>query len=347
MNKLSKQEYANISEEKKKALQNKVLDCAKHFTNKPESIVEYLKFQSKFYQYSTKNTMLIQSQNPKANFCGSFKFFKEKGYSILKGEKAMQVFVPTLKTFLDLPDGEKVSLSEATKEQKADYKAGKLKYHKTLYFKVGNVFDISQTDCPTSDYPKYLDLGYTSEQHKTLFNALKSYSEEKLNCPVQESAYSSLTYRGLYSITNNEIQISRNFDDTTKLSILSHELGHALLHSAITPLGNPDLPSPQREFEADAVSIMLHSRLGCDISESRQRHIYESFKEFTSLKEYKPEHLTESLERATEAFKDVNTYINTQINQPTQTLNQTSPQIETQQPILPNAVPSTGMVQSM
>lgn len=340
-----KTDYAKQAEERKAELSNKVIECAKSFTNNPERIVEFLKFQSMFYRYSAKNTMLIESQNPTAQFCGSFKFFTDKGYSINKGEHSMQIFVPTIKTFLETEDGDTIALGEATKQQKADYKAGKIKSFQKLYFKVGNVFDISQTNCPKSDYPKFLDLGYSSEQHAELIEALKKFSVEKLNCPVHEDAYSSVTVRGMYNIETNEIKISKNFDDTTKLSILSHELGHAILHSKYTQLGKTEIPTVQKEFEADAVSVMLYHRFGIELTDSRQSHLSSAFKEYTSIKGYKPEMLTESLERANSANKEVCDYLNNEFSQTiTHTQTQTN---NVQQPILPNEIPSVGLVQSM
>lgn len=347
MAELSKKEYIAQAEERKKELSNRVLECAKSFTQNPENIMEYLRFQSKFYRYSVKNTMLIQSQNPTASFCGSFKHFKDKGYSVKKGEKSMQILVPTIKTFLKLPNEETIALSEATKQQKADYKVGKIESYQKRYFKIGNVFDISQTDCPKSDYPKHLDLGYSSKQHAELFKVLKNFSQEKLNCPVHEGAYSSVTYRGLYSITDNEIKISSNFDDTTKLSILSHELGHAILHSKYTELGDPKMLPVQKEFEADAVSIMLYSRFALEVNESRQRHLSESFSGFTKSDGYKPEMLTESLERANSAYRSVNEYLNEHLTQTQEVTIDKTQSLPTQQPILPNEIPSMGFVQTM
>ncbi len=347
MAKLSKSEYTKQAEERKNELNNRVLECAKNFSESPESMMEYLKFQSNFYQYSAKNTILIQMQNPAARFCGSFKSFKDKGYSVKKEESSMKIFVPTHKTFLETEDGDTIALSEATKQQKADYKAGKIKSFQKLYFKVGSVFDISQTNCPKSDYPKLLDLGYSSKHHSDLFDTLKNYSVEKLNCPVLEGAYSSVTLRGLYSITDNEIKISNSFDDTTKLSILSHELGHAILHSQYTELGDIKLSPAQTEFEADAVSVMLYNRFGLEISESRQRHLSESFKDFTNSKGYKPEMLTDSLERANSAYRNVNEYLNEHLPQTQEVTIDKTQSLPTQQPILPNEITSVGFVQSM
>lgn len=344
----SKKDYALEAEERKQELNNKVLEYAKNFELDHNKLQEYLAFQSRFYRYSSKNTILIQMQNQGALFCGSFKYFKDKGYSVKKGEKAMQILVPTLKTFLKFSEDDIVPLSDASKEQKQAYKDGKVETFKKLYFKVGSVFDISQTDCPKTDYPKLLDIGYKSEEHAKLFNSLKEFSEKELNCPVEVDAYSSVAMRGYYNPVNNEIKISGNFDDTTKLSILSHELGHAMMHNLNEMFGT-ERNVVQKEFEADALSIMLYNKFGLEISESRHNHLSAHFKELTKLKGYKPEMLTASLDRANTAYKKVSEHLDKEFKQE-QSHENTKTQAKADfknEPVLPNQIQSTGITQSM
>lgn len=53
-------------EENLKIIQNIV----NNFKEDPEKILEFIDFQSRFYNYSTRNTMLIYAQNPGALFVG-------------------------------------------------------------------------------------------------------------------------------------------------------------------------------------------------------------------------------------------------------------------------------------
>lgn len=335
---MSNVDYAKIAKEKTDELKNKVLDLAKNFENSPETLAEYLKFQKNFHQYSARNTMLIFKQNPDAFFCNSYKAFKDKGYSVKKGEHGMKVLVPTIKTFLHIGD-ELIPLSQATPGQKKAYKSGQLEADEKLYFKVGTVFDITQTDCPKEDYPKYLDLGYSSEHHAEIFQILKSYCENELNCPVYENSYNSVARRGYYSPSVNEIHISGMFDDSTKLSILSHELAHAMMHN-----GDVKRPEMQIEFEADAVSVMLHHHLNLEVTESRKSHLSSAYKEMTLLKDYKPEMLTQSLDRANNTFKQITETLSNEFQVEMEQNN-----TQTQQPILPNQIPDMdfGFTQTM
>ncbi|MCH5296676.1 MAG: hypothetical protein J1E85_03295 [Ruminococcus sp.] len=301
------------AEEMKKELQQKVINFAENFKQNPQDIAEYLKFSSQFYNYNSRNTMLIRSQNPGARFCNSFKQYQNMGLQIKKGEHGMKILVPTYKTYLKI-DGGLVALSNATPEQKKAYKENKTESTQKLFFKVGTVFDISQTNCPVTDYPKYLDLGYKSEQHAEIYGVLKSYAENTLNCPVNENAFSSVTLRGYYSPANNSISLSGNFKDTTRLSIFSHELAHAVLHNDM----ELERPTEQMEFEADATSIMIQHYCGIEISESRLRHISDCYKQMLANPNIPDKAVTESLDRAHQAYKQVVTAVNSELNPETQ-----------------------------
>ena len=333
------------TDEMKELMENKVLELARNFKNNPNDIIEYLKFQSKFYNYSYRNCTLIFQQNPGALFCNSYKKFKEIGYNVKKGEHGMKILVPAPKKFIKVND-EFIPLASATPEQKKLYKENKLEVKEKLFFKVGTVFDIAQTTCPTADYPKYLDLGYSSKKHKDLFQSLKTYSEKEFNCPVHENSFSSVRLRGYYEPATNQILISGNFDDTTKLSILSHELGHAVMHKNVQ-----NTSTYQVEFEADAYSIMLQHYCGIEIPESRIRHCAENLKLMCKQNGYEKQ-VQKSLDTAHTAFKNTVNVINKELR-PEMTKsfdNNISPQQNNapqnninQQPILPCQIPNMGM----
>ena len=329
----------------KQDLENKVKDIVNNFHNKPEDIAEYLKFRSRFYNYSTRNTMLIYQQNRGASFCGSFKRFKDMGYSVLKGQRGMKILVPTKMTLLEIGD-ELIPLSRATKAQKAAYKRGEINAQQKLVFKVGTVFDIAQTNIPKADYPKIVGIGVSSEQHKELYNLLVKFNSEKLNVKVLENELHSVSLRGYYSPTENNIAISGSFDDTTRLSILSHETGHAYMHNTPEALKRP---SAQREFEADCFSIMFSTYAGVEIAETRCEHLKDCYKKLKELPDFKPEMLQQSLDRAHQAFKSVVEYVNPYLF-PDMNINgdfliqgsSSAPNIVNSEPILPNQLPDMG-----
>lgn len=271
--KYNKAEYIEQQESLKNELENKIKTLAESFKEKPEVLADTLKFGSHFYHYSGRNTMLIYGQNKYVTFVDSFKALKDKGYNVQKGEKGMKILVPVKTTYLKIGN-ELVKLSAATKEQKADYKAVKNQSMVKSNYKIGTVFDISQTDCPTTDYPKLYHMGYESEQHDRLYRAVKNYVETILGAKVIEHDISSISLRGYYQPDTNTIYISEKLKDTEKLSTLVHELGHAELHTDIMAQNKP---ISQIEFEADSISIMLQQKLGLPITEGRQRHLHNHY----------------------------------------------------------------------
>ena len=81
------------SEQTKEEMKQKVIELAKNFKDNPQNMIEYLQFSTRFYNYSSRNTMLIYQQNPGAMFCNSYKAYQDMGYSVKRGEHGMKILV--------------------------------------------------------------------------------------------------------------------------------------------------------------------------------------------------------------------------------------------------------------
>lgn len=271
------QQYQNM----KATLQN-VMDS---YERNPELIAELLEFKNRFYNYSINNTQLIYGQNPDATYVGSYKKWNEQGYHVRKGQKGIKIFVPVKTQLFQIGEqnGKKQfkKVSDATPEEQQLINAGTIKPFLTTRFAVGNVFDISQTDCPPEDYPKIFHMGYSSDQHAKLYDAVKAYAESK-DHPVIEKDLQSISLRGKFFPGTGYIEISDKLNDTEKLSTLTHELGHALLHGI-----DEHRPTSIIEFEADCISIMLQKQMGIDLTDTRKRHFVEHFNNCKGLEQFK------------------------------------------------------------
>lgn len=118
----------------KEILQNLENGVKEVFTS--ENYIRYLETFSKFHNYSFNNTILILMQCPKASFVASYKDWTEKFNRIVKkGSKGIQILVPTPKKYWEE--------EECTRPDGSKYKR-KIEKRK-LYFKIGHVFDLSQT----------------------------------------------------------------------------------------------------------------------------------------------------------------------------------------------------------
>lgn len=259
-----------IKEELKNILDNTMQD----YKQNPQHIAELLEYQAKFYRYSIRNNILIHNQNPYCTYVASFNKWKEEGYSVNKGAKGLSIFVPTISTtFISPIDHQQKLVSQATAEEKILLQQKAIETSTKTYFHIGYVFDISQTNCPVENYPQFFHMGYTSEQHAELYSKLKAYCENK-GFPIEEKDFSSIALRGQYIPSVSRIAINDKLNDTEKLSTLTHEMGHAIMHA---DKNTRSISLDVMEYEADCISIMLQSKMGLPLTDSRKNHFAEHF----------------------------------------------------------------------
>lgn len=293
---VQKKEWRKQARENEREAFERIKQVAEEYRGDPEKIMEYLAFASRFYSYSAKNIMLIYAQNPGATLVQSFMGWKDMGASPVKGATSIKILVPVVTTYLKTGDRHTVRISDATEEQKKLYQEGEIEGVKKTSFKLGSVFDISQTTFPKERYPELLSMGYSSQMHKKMAEGLIRFSETELKCQVTQEDLESIVRYGYYLPSENRIVLNHLLEDTMRLSTMSHELGHALVHCDI----NNEASTAQKEFEGDAVSVMLHKRYGIELTEQRRSHIAEHMKAFQkecerkAFEELKEDSLTEN-----------------------------------------------------
>ncbi len=252
-----------------------ILTVARQYREKPEVLAEYIQFATNFYKFSPNNISLIYAQNPYATFVQSYQAWRKNDASVKRGEKGIKVLAPAPVTYLRMKEGEDIRLSAATKEQKLQYEKGEIEGYEKMYFKVGNVFDISQTTYPKEKYPEFFSMGVSSEVHKEVTEGLIAFAEQEINCPVTRENVSSIALKGYYVPTTHKIVLNELMEDTVALSTMTHELGHALIHRE-----SQNLSEAQIEFEGDAMSIMLQKRYDIALTEGRKSHLSDHFGNF-------------------------------------------------------------------
>lgn len=287
-----------VQSDKSKEIKSILDGLIENYRAKPEDIAELLAFKSKFYQYSMNNAALIRSQSPYATFVASYDDWKEKGYQVQRGQHGIKIIFPIRTEIFEVgeKDGKKQyrRVTNATPEEKAMVEKGQIKPFTTTRFGVGNVFDISQTDCPPEDYPKIYHMGHSSDQHALLYNCVKDYAVQR-GILVDEVDLQSISLRGQFSPLTNSIRISDKLNDTERLSTLTHELGHALLHG---DAASRNKNSSLKELEADCVSIMLQEELGIELTDSRKKHFVEHYNICKVLEGFKLEDILKNVNLA-------------------------------------------------
>ena len=320
-------------EENLKIIQNIV----NNFKEDPEKILEFIDFQSRFYNYSTRNTMLIYAQNPGALFVGSFAALKKitdelakehrlpngelPYFGIKKGAKAIKIFVPQQITYLKNENGDWIQLSKADKQLQLEYKKGNIESYQRLGFGIGNVFDISQTNLPIKLYPTVISEGFgdESEVHKQFAEYITDFCKQH-NIEVRDMNEETVTIRGL-ARNDNIIELIPLLNDTGRLSTLLHEVGHELLHFSAN---SNKMTIEQKEIEADIFSMLMLRRYGFEIPDSRSKHFIDNYR---SLDDKDGKLLQESFDHVMKEYSKTVQLISTEFAEEMQTTEEISNQI--------------------
>lgn len=169
--------------------------------NSNESWLQYLSFQSKFYNYSFHNTVLIYSQNPNASYVCGYRKWQSLNRFVKKGQQSLKILAPML------------------------YKAKEDEYGDDLKrlhgFRLVSVFDISQTD-GSDEYLPILVTGLrgTVDGEETLYKRILSH----IDIPVTEVA--ELDSKGRYYIANPRIEIKASLSGIQRIKTVLHEFSH-------------------------------------------------------------------------------------------------------------------------
>ncbi|PEP31675.1 hypothetical protein CN575_21520 [Bacillus wiedmannii] len=272
MSKNYKKKYQTKSPEEKKeavqALTKKMEKSVEGYFRTPGDLKEYLTFMAKFYHYSPSNISLIQSQFEGASAVGSFSFWKEKGFAVKKGEKGIQILVPnrTVAKFKD-KDGTWKSVTKASEQEKKQIESKSVEVKPgRLYFAVGHVFDVSQTNAKAEDLPRIFPnrwLEGSVIDYKSLYKGMEDIAKKngvKIIAPKSELGVA----KGVSYPLTKEVALNPRNSELQNVKTLLHELAHAKLHTAETRM---NYTAPEKEFQAEMTAYAVSSYFGIDTSE--------------------------------------------------------------------------------
>ncbi|MCU5667074.1 ImmA/IrrE family metallo-endopeptidase [Bacillus cereus] len=272
MSKSYKKKYQTKSPEEKKeavqALTKKMEKSVEGYFRTPEDLKEYLTFMAKFYHYSPSNISLIQSQFQGASAVGSFSFWKEKGFPVKKGEKGIKILVPnrTVAKFKD-KEGSWKTVTKASEEEKKQIESKSVEVMPgRLYFAVGHVFDLSQTNAKAEDLPRIFPnrwLEGSVTDYQSLYKGMEAIAEKngvKIIEPKQELGVA----KGVSYTLTKEVALNPRNSELQNVKTLLHELAHAKLHTAETHM---NYTAPEKEFQAEMTAYAVSSYFGIDTSE--------------------------------------------------------------------------------
>ena len=273
-----KKTYNKKSKEDKEKEVNELLKKAnegiENYFTTPEHFKELASYMSKFYNYSFRNIFLIQEQFEGALAVGSYAFWKEKGFTVNKGEKGIKILVPNkLSDYFINEKGEEVKLSKATFEEKRLIEQGEIEVRKgKLLLNQGYVFEVSQTNAKAEDFPKIFPGRWLDEEvqnYDLMYKAMENIAK-KIGVRIIEPKGELGAVKGVSYPLTKEVALNPRNTQLQNVKTLIHELAHAKLHTIET---RDNYTTNEKEFQAEMSAYSVCSYFGLDTSEYSFRYI--------------------------------------------------------------------------
>ena len=240
-----------------KALAEHLKEGMKNYLDS-EQFKSFLDTMSKFHNYSLNNIHLLKMQNPNVSHVASFNKWKtDFERTVKKGSKALKIWVPyQVKTKISTNQNE-LSFSPSENEMEE-------KEVTVTRFKLGNVFDVSQTE--GKELPKAInELTGSVKDYEDLYRAAKAVSmDNQVSISFEEIKRESTN--GYYSPDENRIVISKGLKGQEHiLKTIFHEMAHSDLHRGTNAQYGDDQYRKQ-ELQAESVAYVVANHFGFDTS---------------------------------------------------------------------------------
>ncbi|WP_050294614.1 PBECR4 domain-containing protein [Streptococcus pneumoniae] len=240
-----------------KALAEHLKEGMKNYLDS-EQFKSFLDTMSKFHNYSLNNIHLLKMQNPNVSQVASFNKWKtDFDRTVKKGSKALKIWVPyQVKTSIPVHQKE-LDFTPAENEMEQ-------KEITVTRFKLGNVFDVSQTE--GKELPKAIhELTGSVKDYEDLYRAAKAVSmDNQVSISFEEIKRESAN--GYYSPNENRIVISKELKGQEHiLKTIFHEMAHSDLHRGTNAQYGDDQYRKQ-ELQAESVAYVVANHFGFDTS---------------------------------------------------------------------------------
>ena len=189
--------------------------------------------------------MLIAMQMPEATRVASYRSWKRDfGRHVRKGERGIEILVPMVVKSKNEED-------EATEEDAPERK-------KLAGFRVGHVFDVSQTEGePLPEIASQVSADVSD--FGSLMDAIKAVSAY----PIEVVDGLPPETNGLFSRRMGYIAVRKGMPEGQTVKTALHELAHSVMHDADAE----QLPDrSMREVQAESVAYAVSAALGLDTS---------------------------------------------------------------------------------
>ena len=190
-----------------------------------DKYAEYLRFLSRFHNYSAGNCLLIALQCPDASLVASYTGWRQQKRQVKRGAKAITILAPHTYTETD-ENGEE---------------------HQLLGFHAASVFDVSATYSPDgAELPEIVHELDGELSDRQLLDVLMDIAP----VPVEFEEIDTGA-NGYFSLSECRIAIKRGLSEIQTAKTLLHETAHAWLHAK----GAEEEKADRRTREVQAESI--------------------------------------------------------------------------------------------
>lgn len=217
---------------------------------------------SKFHQYSYNNSLLIFLQKPEASYVASYATWKNQfNRQVNSGEKGIQIFCPVkYKVKTEEKD-------ESFKSKEQDEQAGEKEKSKTkLGFKIGYVFDISQTSQIAGkeivELSPVKNLDGSIDGYRDFMKTIREVSP----VPVEMKAIRGET-NGYFDPEARMIAIRDGMSEKQTIKTGIHELAHAILHADKVKNDEMEFTRADKEVQAESTAYVVSKHFGIDTSD--------------------------------------------------------------------------------
>ena len=235
-----------------------------------------------FNNYSLNNQYLIWLQKPDSKYVTSFNAFSKMGFYINKGEKGIKILFPVFLKFIKVNTNDsqfKIKpiylLTEEELKKLKDKEDNSVTFYKekATYFKVGNVFDVSQTTMPFEEIDSSLNPILEDSQADGITDVfIKAIYKDGIKVKYEDIDSGA---KGYCDFDNKTIVVKKNLSDLMRLKVIIHEYAHSLAHTHLKD-NNKEYQEhrEQYESEAEAIAYVVSKYLGLDTKNYSMTYLY-------------------------------------------------------------------------
>ncbi len=232
-----------------------------------EKYRDYLKFMSKFTDYSARNTLLIAMQKPNATLVAAYGKWKQLGRQVKKGASGIEILAPVAYKTNLIEEIERPVIDEFGNRQYNPDGTEKTEIVQNpvmdIAFKKTYVFDVSQTEgeeipSPVQELHGELD----SDRMDAVLKALHRVTGIEIRfAEIPGDA------KGFYNPADDSIVVQSGMSGAQTLKTAFHECAHKLLHDPDLKFTTTKSARNEKEVQAESTAFIVAERIGLDTSE--------------------------------------------------------------------------------